>query len=65
MVADSLVLRNRQLIVAENRKAVKKPPFIIISQIIHPDKRQYSRSTASAGWDKRLACAHKKNQLRK
>ncbi|MEZ7507158.1 hypothetical protein, partial [Flavobacterium sp. Arc2] len=27
------------------RQAVKKPPFPLISQIIHTHKRQYSRST--------------------
>jgi len=27
LVADSLVLRNRQLLVAANRQAVKKPSF--------------------------------------
>ena len=29
VVADSFVLRNRQLLVAANRQAVKKPPFFI------------------------------------
>jgi hypothetical protein len=33
--------------VAAKRQAVKKPPFLIISQITHTPKRQYSRSNAS------------------
>jgi hypothetical protein len=31
LVADSFRLRNRQLLVAAKRQAVKKPPFLIIS----------------------------------
>jgi hypothetical protein len=32
---------------APGRQAVKKPPFLLISQIIHTHKRQYSLSAAS------------------
>ena len=47
VLTDSSILRNPLLRQAPNRQAVKKPPFLIILQIIHTPKQKYSRSTAS------------------
>ena len=47
VLVDNFVLRNRQLLKPAKRQAVKKPPFLIIPQIIHTSKRHYSPPTAS------------------
>jgi hypothetical protein len=43
MVSD----KSKPLSLAAKRQAVKKPLFLLISQIIHTHKRQYSLSAAS------------------